>query len=63
MLKSSIISGKEILWLWLCDEVETGVLDKATDMDRVGAIVIALNELSVGVAEEPRKDEYSSVKI
>ena len=43
--------------------METGVLDKATDMDGVGAIVIALNELSAGVAEEPRKDEYSSVKI
>ena len=32
-------------------------------MDRAGAIVIALNELCAGVAEEPRKDEYSSVEI
>ena len=32
-------------------------------MDGVGVIVIALNELSAGVAEEPRKDEYSSVEI
>ena len=43
--------------------MKTRVLDKATDMDGVGAIVIALNELSAGVAEEPRKGEYSSVKI